>query len=81
MKARASEELKRKGLSLPRLDSVEAAKEWLRLIGQALAEDRLKPQKASELRRIAAAYVAVDPGDRLQDQIDELNERLENGQG
>ena len=64
-KAKAAMELNRKHLGLPRLDSVDACRTWLRLIGEALAEDRLTPVKASELRRIVvneAARVATVTG-------------------
>ena len=82
MKARAAEELKRKRLNLPPLDSIAACKDWFQRIGQALSEDRIKAPKAAELRRIASAFAASDPADALQDRIDALEERLnDSGKG
>ena len=74
--AKAARELKRKGLKLPPLTSIDACKQWFRIVGEALSEDRIKPAKAAELRRIAAAYAASDPADALQDRLDALEERL-----
>ncbi len=76
--SRAVIQLKKRGLNLPPLDSIAACKDWFQRIGQALSEDRIKPAKAAELRRIATAFAASDPADALNDRIDALEERLSN---
>ena len=76
--SRAVIQLKKRGLNLPPLDSIAACKQWFRVIGEALSEDRIKAPKAAELRRIATAFAASDPADALQDRIDALEERLSN---
>ncbi len=74
--------LARRGLKLPPLDSPEHAKEWFKVIGAALAEDRLKPGRASELRRLAVAYLDSDPSSILTDRLEAIEgalQRLQNG--
>lgn len=41
-KQRAGNEARRRGLSLPRLNSTAAARKWLALIGEAVSQGRLK---------------------------------------
>ncbi len=74
--ANAGRRLAREGLNLPKLDSVDAAKVWLRKIGEAVAEGRLKPSLASELRRIAVAYCDVDPATSLADKLEHLEGQI-----
>ncbi len=57
LRAKAARELKAKKLRLPPLDSPEHAKTWFRVIGEALAEGRIKPGQAGELRRLATALL------------------------
>ena len=78
-RSREAQEWRRRDLNLPELDSIEACRVWLQIIATALAEGRLVPKVASELRRCVTAFASVDPSSSLRDEIDELRERL-NGQ-
>ena len=75
-KARAAEELKRRHLGLPPLDSTKNARRWLALVGAAVAEGRLKPSVARELRLTASAYIASDQAGVLSDRIAELEDKV-----
>ncbi len=75
--ASQARKLARRGLKLPPLDSPEHAKEWFKIIGAALGEDRLKPGRASELRRLAVAYLDSDPSSILTDRLEAVEDALQ----
>ena len=74
--ANAGRRLAREGLGLPKLDSVDAAKVWLRKIGEAVAEGRLKISVSRELRLIAETYIRSDPSSTLTDKLEALEGRI-----
>ncbi len=74
--ATAARKLARRGLKLPPLTSVDAAKLWLRQIGEALARGQIKVSMAGELRRIAKDYCDVDPATSLADKLEHLEGRI-----
>ena len=67
---------RRNGIKLPSLNSVDAAKEWLKLIGRSLSRNEIKPQLASELRRIASTYCDLDPGSAISDRLEQVEDVL-----
>jgi len=69
--------LSRRGLRLPPLTSVDAAKLWLRKIGEAVAEGRIKVSLAGELRRIAKDFCEVDPGSAIADRLESVESALQ----
>ncbi len=77
--ARANEgrKLARRGLRLPPLDSAQHAKRWFAILGSALAEKRLKPSEAAELRRLATAYLDSDPSSILTDRLEAVEGALQ----
>ncbi len=66
----------RRGLKLPPLTSVDAAKVWLRQVGEALARGQIKVAMAGELRRIAKDYCDVDPATSLADKLEHLEGQI-----
>ncbi len=79
-KQRAGNELRRKALSLPKLNSTAAARKWLALVGQAVSQGQLKLSVAKELRLTASAYLASDRDGALADRLSELEQRLRDGE-
>ncbi len=77
---RAGNELRRKALSLPKLNSTAAARKWLALVGQAVSQGQLKLSVAKELRLTASAYLASDRDGALADRLSELEQRLRDGE-
>ena len=77
LRAKAARELKAKKLRLPPLDSAAHAKDWFRVIGEALAEKRMKPSEAGELRRLAVAYLDSDPSSILTDRLEAVEDALQ----
>ena len=74
--ASQARKLARRGLKLPPLDSVDAAKLWLRQVGEALARGQIKVAMAGELRRIAKDYCDVDPATSLADKLENLEGQI-----
>ncbi len=75
-KATAARRLMRQRLKLPPLTSVDAAKVWLRQVGEALARGQIKVSMAGELRRIAKDYCDVDPATSLADKLEHLEGQI-----
>jgi hypothetical protein len=79
--AQAAKRVKERGLGLPELESLEAAKEWIAKAGLLLAAGKLKPAVARELRLTAQAWAQVHQGQLAAQEFEILKRRVEELEG